>query len=85
VKELIIQGADVNAVDKRTKSTPLHRAVTNTGAPASVGKTDCAIENTKLLLAKGADPRIRNKNGKTPIDYVKNSETNDVLSKHDAT
>jgi uncharacterized protein len=85
VKELIACGADINAVDKKTKSTPLHRAVTNTGAPATAGKMDCAIEITKLLLTNGADPRIKNKNGKTPIDYAKNSEMKDVLGKHNAT
>jgi len=85
VKELIAQGADVNAVDKKTKSTPLHRAVTNTGAPATAGKMDYAIEIARLLLTNGANPRIKNKNGKMPIDYVKNPEMKDVLSKHDAT
>ena len=85
VKELIAQGADVNVVDKKNKSTPLHRAVTNTGAPATAGKMDLAIEIAKLLLANGANPRIKNKNGKTPIDYAKNSEMKAVLSKHDAT
>jgi ankyrin repeat protein len=85
VKELITHGADVNAVDKRTRSTPLHRAVTNTGAPATAGKTDSALQIARLLLANGADPRIKNKNGKTPMDYAKNSEMKDVLRKRDAT
>jgi uncharacterized protein len=85
VKELIAQGADVNAVDKRTRSTPLHRAVTNTGAPATSGKMDCAIEITKLLLASGADPRIKNKNGKTPLDYARNTEMKTLLRNHNTT
>ena len=85
VKELIAHGADINAVDKKSKSTSLHRAVTNTGAPATAGKMDCAIEIATLLLSNGADPRIKNKNGKTPIDYAKNSRMKDVLRKHDAT
>lgn len=70
VKELIEQGADVNAIDKKTRSTPLHRAVTNTGAPATAGKVACAAEIAKLLLAHAADPGIKNKRGKTPIDYA---------------
>jgi uncharacterized protein len=81
VKELIAHGADVNALDKKTKSTPLHRAVTNTGAPATAGKMDCALEIAKLLLAHGADPRIKNKSGKTAFDYAKNSAMKAVLSK----
>jgi uncharacterized protein len=83
VKELIARGADVNAVDSRTRSTPLHRAVTQTGAPATAGKMDSAIEIAKLLLANGADPRIKNKNGKTPIDYARNAEMKAVLRSHD--
>jgi ankyrin repeat protein len=83
VKELIARGADLNAVDSRTRSTPLHRAVTNTGAPANAGKMDAAIEIARLLLANGADPRIKNTNGKTPVDYARNAEMKDVLRKHD--
>jgi len=79
VKELLAQGADVNAVDKKTRSTPLHRAVTNTGAPATTGKMDHAIEIARLLLAGGADPRIKNKLGKKPIDYAKNLQMREVL------
>ena len=84
VRELIARGADVNAVDKKSASTPLHRAVTNTGAPATSGKTDLAIEIAELLLASGADPRIRNKNGKVPLDCVKNTAMKNVFDKYDA-
>src|SRR5271165_6923716 len=79
VKELIAQGADVNVVDKRTRSTSLHRAVTSTGAPATAGKMAYAIEITRMLMANGADPRIKNKNGKTPVDYAKNPELKNIL------
>ncbi len=84
VKELIARGADVNVVDKKTKSTPLHRAVTNTGAPTTAGKTGGAMEIIKLLLSSGADPRIKNRNGKAPVDYVKNAEIRGMFRKHDA-
>jgi tankyrase len=79
VKELLAYGADVNAVDKKTKSTPLHRAVTNTGAPATSGKADCARKIAKLLLQHGADPRIKNRNRKSVIDYVANQEMDNVF------
>ena len=85
VKELIAQAADVNVVDKKSRSTPLHRAVTNTGAPATAGKMDCAIRIAKLLLTSGGDPRIKNKSGKTPVDYAKHPKMKDVLLQHDAT
>ncbi|HEY1599937.1 MAG TPA: ankyrin repeat domain-containing protein [Pirellulales bacterium] len=85
VKELIAHGANVNILDKKSKSTPLHRAVTTTGAPATAGKSACALEIAKLLLASGADPRIKNKGGKTPLDYAKSAAMKAVLCKHDAT
>ncbi|MEW4486580.1 ankyrin repeat domain-containing protein [Thalassoglobus sp. JC818] len=78
-QELIAQGANVNAVDKKSHSTPLHRAVTNTGAPSTAGKSDVAIEIVKLLLASGADTKIQNKNGKTPIEYVRNEKMKELF------
>jgi tankyrase len=84
VKELIAQGADVNATDRKSKSTPLHRAVTNTGAPTTAGKAESAIQILKLLLSNGANPKIKNRLGRTPIDYVKIDEMNDVFSKYTA-
>lgn len=71
VKLLIELGANVNAKDRRSHSTPLHRAVTNTGAPATAGKGDMAVEIARVLLAHGADPKAKNKQGKMPADYVK--------------
>ena len=43
-----------------------------------------AIQIIKLLLTHGADPRLKNNMGKTPIDYAKNSIIKDLLRKHDA-
>ncbi len=83
-KELIACGADVNAVDQRTGSTPLHRAVTNTGAPSTAGKQDGAVELVRLLLSNGADAQLRNKSGKTAFDYVKNAALRDVFGEHGA-
>jgi tankyrase len=70
VKALIEHGADVNRACRRNGSTPLHRAVTQTGAPGTAGRGQAAREIVKLLLAAGADPSLRNKAGKTPADYV---------------
>jgi uncharacterized protein len=81
VRELILRGADVNAVDNRTRSTPLHRAVTNAAAPATAGKMSSAVAIAKLLLVHGANPRIKNKNGKTPCDCAKSQEMKRVLLK----
>jgi tankyrase len=79
VETLLQHGANPNQACKRSGSTPLHRAVTTTGAPATAGKQGEAKEIIKLLLASGADPALKNKNGKTPADYVNDPEVLKLL------
>lgn len=74
-------GAVVNATDRKSHSTPLHRAVTNTGAPSTAGRSDAAVEIARTLLAHGADAAVKNKNGKTPADYVKDGALAAVLNR----
>ncbi len=71
---LLAAGADVHATDRKSQSTPLHRAVTNSGAPATAGKTDVAVSIAELLLSHGADPNAKNKSGKAPTEYRMGSE-----------
>jgi tankyrase len=71
VKTLIEFGANVNQVCRRSGSTPLHRAVTSTGAPSSAGKQRETIEIIRLLIEAGADPSICNKSGRKPAEYVR--------------
>jgi uncharacterized protein len=71
VHTLIEQGANVNQACRRTGSTPLHRALTQSGAPSTAGKADAARQIIDLLLAAGASPQIRNKLGKRPADFIK--------------
>ena len=71
VEFLIKKGADIDYADKRNASTPLHKAVVNSGAPSTKGKGKEAIEIIKILLDNGANPNLKNKKGKLPIDYVK--------------
>jgi tankyrase len=73
VKTLIEHGARVNQACRRNGSTPLHRAVTQTGAPDTAGRQAAAIEIIRLLLAAGADPSIANKSRKKPADYVRDA------------
>ena len=80
VAELLRLGADPNATDRRTESTPLHRAVTQTGAPATAGKLDEAVAIVELLLSNGADPRTKNKKGRSPDDYAKNPRLRAALA-----
>jgi uncharacterized protein len=80
VKTLIEHGANVNQACRRNGSTPLHRAVTQTGAPGTAGRAGAAKEIIKLLLEAGADPSLKNKSGKKPIDYVKDKEIKNYLT-----
>ena len=80
VKTLIEYGADVNRACRKSGSTPLHRAVTNTGAPKTAGKRAEAQQIVALLLAAGADPSLRNKSGKTPGDYATDEVIRELLA-----
>ena len=80
VKTLIEYGADVNCSCRRNGSTPLHRAVTQTGAPNTAGKAQRAKEIVEILLAAGADPTLKNKSGKQPLNYVKEEAIMSMLS-----
>ena len=81
VKTLIEHGANVNQACRRNGSTPLHRAVTQTGAPGTAGRVQAAKEIIELLLAAGADPSIANRAGKRPVDYVADEAIKSLLKK----
>lgn len=83
VKTLIEHGAHVNQACRRNGSTPLHRAVIQTGAPGTAGKGDAAREIIEILLAAGADPAIANKSGKKPVDYITDETIKEMLNKAD--
>ena len=72
---LIAKGADVNAKDDWSGSTPLHRA-------ATFGYKEIA----ELLIAKGADVNARTGSGETPLDlaikYKNTGYVVDLLRKH---
>lgn len=82
VQTLIERGANVNQACKRSGSTPLHRAVTTTGAPGAAGKQAEAIAIIRLLLTAGADPSIANRTGKKPVDYVRDAGLKILLKPH---
>jgi uncharacterized protein len=79
VQTLLEHGANVNQTCRKTGSTPLHRAVTNTGAPGTAGKSEAAAKIIELLLSAGASISIRNKSGRRPGDYVKDVKLRAVL------
>lgn len=79
VKVLLEHGADVNRQCKRSGSTALHRAVTSTGAPGTANKAEEARQIIEILLEFGADPAIKNKMGKRPVDYVRDEGLRAIL------
>lgn len=81
VQTLIERGANVNQACKRSGSTPLHRAVTSTGAPHTAGKRAEALQIIALLMTAGADATLKNKSGKTPLDYVTDETIRQLLQR----
>lgn len=81
VETLLKHGAAVNQTCKRSGSTALHRAVTSTGAPETAGKQSEARQIVEILLRYGADPSIKNKNGKKAADYVHDKELRKLLAR----
>jgi hypothetical protein len=74
----------VNQACKRSGSTALHRAVTSTGAPETAGKQEEAKQIVAILLRFGADPKVKNKSGKIPADYVRDDEIRRLLKRRPA-
>ena len=75
VKTLLQHGAAVNQACKRSGATPLHREITSTGAPGTAGKLKERLLIIEILVEAGADPSIRNKLGKTPLEYATDEES----------
>lgn len=61
-------GLDVNALDEASRETLLHAAAWRD-----------RIDIAKLLLARGADRTIRDKDGKRPADYAQSPEMRALL------
>jgi len=80
IRLLVQAGADPGETDKNGV-TPLHRAVTNTGAPATKAKNTDAAGIVAHLLKNGADPGLKNKMGKRPGDYVKDEGIRKLFAK----
>jgi len=74
VETLLEHGAAVNHTCQRSGSTALHRAVTSSGAPSTAGKTAKVKQIIQILMRHGADPSIKNKSGKTPMDYTRDED-----------
>ena len=67
--EMILDaGLDVNALDETGRETLLHAAAWRD-----------RIDIARMLLARGADPSIRDKDGKRPLDYAQSPEMRMLL------
>ena len=58
----------MNRACRRSGSTPLHRAVTSTGAPGTAGRRAEARQIVEMLLAAGADPALRDMRRETAAE-----------------
>ena len=77
MKPILHAGCDVNAVNTEG-NTPLHLAVKYKSAePEDV---EILREMLLLLLDIGADPKLENKNGQTPLDSCETDEARRILS-----
>ena len=76
MKLILHAGCDVNAVNTEG-NTPLHLAVKFKPEPE---KVEILREMLLLLLDIGADPKLENKNGQTPLDSCESDEIRRILS-----
>ena len=77
VKLILHAGGDVNAVNTEG-NTPLHLAVKF--KPAEPEEVEILTEMLLLLLDIGADPKLENKNGQTPLNSCETDEARRILS-----
>ena len=77
MKLILHAGCNVNAVNN-DGNTPLHLAVTF--KPADPEEVVILSEMLLLLLDIGADPKLANKNGQTPLDSCQTDEARRILS-----
>ena len=77
VKLILHAGGDVNAVNTEG-NTPLHLAVKF--KPAEPEEVEILREMLLLLLDIGADPKLANKNGQTPLNSCETDAARRILS-----
>lgn len=81
VRRLLELGARIDVRDKRG-STPLHRAVTNTGAGGTRGSQREGYQIAEVLLEHGADPLALNRESRSPRDAAQSQALKDLLTRY---
>lgn len=76
VEELLNAGADPNALNTRQQETLLHRIC------KTADHQHPRIKMAGMLLQHGADPSIKNANGKTPLDVCKSAELRKFIEEY---
>ena len=75
VTEALDSGANVNFVSPESGKTPLH-IITSMGRPADNAKL---VPIVTLLLSRGANPNVQNRDGMTPLMYATASENAEIM------
>lgn len=75
VTEALNSGANVNFVSPESRKTPLH-IITSAGRPADNAKL---IPIVTLLLSRGANLNMQNRDGMTPLMYATASENAEIM------
>lgn len=78
-KFLLEHGAEADAADDG-RSTPLRRAVANTGAGGTKGRQEEALALVRLLLKHGANPKAKDRRGRTVLQAAQGKETKALLA-----
>lgn len=74
IKMLLDRGAKINAQNNEG-STILHNVVKAISVKESI-----FINNAKFLIENGADPYLKDKSGKTPLDYIEDNQIKTELT-----
>lgn len=68
LEAILDEGLDVNALDETARETLLHAAAWRD-----------LVDIARMLLTRGANPNIRDKDGKLPADYAQSAEMRALL------